>query len=117
RTLKNRLYELLAKIREEAGDLRYKVCVDTSPLLERAYARHAGLGWIGKNTCLINERLGSWALLGAILVSIELEPDGPPPDRCGSCTRCIDACPTDALVPLDSDAGPSHALDSRRCIS
>ena len=117
RTLKDRLYGLLGKMREEAGEFKYKVCVDTSPLLDRAYARHAGLGWIGKNTCLINEKIGSWTLLGSILVSLELEPDGPPPDRCGTCTRCIDACPTDALIPLDAGAGPTHALDSRRCIS
>ena len=115
--LKNKLYELVAALREQVADLRYKVCVDTSPLLERAYAHQAGLGWIGKNTCLIHERLGSWVFLGEVLVSLELEPDGPAPFRCGSCTRCIDACPTGALVPLPIGEGPSHALDSRRCIS
>jgi epoxyqueuosine reductase len=86
-------------------------------LLERAYASGAGLGWIGKNTCLINERKGSWILLGEILTPLELEPDDPAPFRCGTCTRCIDACPTDALVPLENASGPSHALDARRCIS
>ncbi len=117
-TIKERLYELVGALREEAGDgFRYKVCVDTSPLLERSYAHGAGLGWIGKNTCLINERVGSWVLLGEILTSLELEADEPAPFRCGTCTRCIDACPTDALVPLEPGAGPSHALDSRRCIS
>jgi epoxyqueuosine reductase len=90
-----------------------KICVDTAPLLERSYARQAGLGWIGKNTCLINQQSGSWYFLGELLVSLEIEPDAPPPDRCGSCTRCIDACPTSAIVP----AGPGYAIDSRLCIS
>jgi epoxyqueuosine reductase len=91
----------------------YKICVDTAPLLERSFAREAGLGWIGKNTCLINEPLGSWFFLGEIITSLDLEPGSPPPDRCGTCTRCIDACPTQAIV-------PSHdgwTLDARRCIS
>ncbi len=91
----------------------WKICVDTAPLLERTYARLAGLGWIGKNTCLIHEPMGSWFFLGEILTSLELAPDSPPPDRCGSCTRCIEACPTQALVP----SGDSWTLDSRRCIS
>ena len=87
--------------------------MDTAPLLERSYARQAGLGWIGRNTCLINEPLGSWFFLGELVTTLELEADQPPPDRCGTCTRCIDACPTQALVP-DGDA---WTLDSRRCIS
>jgi epoxyqueuosine reductase len=91
----------------------WKICVDTAPLLERTYARLAGLGWIGKNTCLINEPMGSWFFLGEILTSLELDPDAPPPDRCGSCTRCIEACPTQALIP----DGDSWTLDARRCIS
>jgi epoxyqueuosine reductase len=91
----------------------WKICVDTAPLLERSWARQAGLGWIGKNTCLIHEPLGSWFFLGEILTSLELEPDAPPPDRCGSCTRCIEACPTQALVP----DGDGWTLDARRCIS
>ena len=95
----------------------WKICVDTAPLLERAYARHAGLGWIAKNTCLINQAMGSWFSLGELLLSLDLEPDQPPPDRCGSCTRCIEACPTQAIVPTGSLEGPAWALDSRLCIS
>lgn len=82
----------------------WRVCVDTAPLLERSYARQAGLGWIGKNTCLINEPRGSWFFLGELLTSLDLEPEAPPPDRCGTCTRCIDACPTQALKPYEMDA-------------
>jgi epoxyqueuosine reductase len=96
--------------------IQWKICVDTTPLLERAYARRAGLGWIGKNTCLIREGQGSWFFLGELLLSLALEPDAAPPDRCGTCTRCIDACPTRALVPTGRD-DPAWALDSRLCIS
>jgi epoxyqueuosine reductase len=89
----------------------YKICVDTAPLLERSYAYRAGLGWIGKNTCLINEPLGSWFFLGEIVTTLELAPDSPSPDRCGTCTRCIEACPTGAI------AGAGYELDARLCIS
>ncbi len=88
---------------------QYKICIDTAPLLERSYAREAGLGWIGKNTCLINQGSGSWYLLAEVLTSLDLESGQPAPDRCGACTRCIDACPTVAI----SDRG----LDARLCIS
>jgi epoxyqueuosine reductase len=98
---------------QQAAQFEYKICVDTAPLLERSYARQAGLGWIGKNTCLIHEPLGSWFLLGEILLSLDLQPDQPPPERCGTCTRCIDACPTRAIVPH----GGWWTVDSRLCIS
>ncbi len=104
------LERLEAMLRERAGAMEAKICVDTAPLLERTYARMAGLGWIGKNTCLIREGMGSWFFLGELLVSLEIEPDGPPPDRCGTCTRCIDACPTRAIT-------APGVLDARLCIS
>jgi epoxyqueuosine reductase len=107
------LQRLAERLRENLGPFESKICVDTAPLLERSYARLAGLGWIGKNTCLINQQQGSWFFLGELLVSLELEPDAPPADRCGTCTRCIDACPTAAIVPQ----GSGFTLDARRCIS
>lgn len=87
-----------------------KAYVDTGPLLERVYARYAGIGWFGKNTCIINQGIGSWLFLGCVLTNQQLDVSSPPPDRCGTCTRCIEACPTNALV-------APYVLDSRKCIS
>lgn len=92
---------------------RSRICVDTAPLLERSYARLAGLGWIGHNTCLINQMHGSWFFLGELLTEHEFTPDAPPPNRCGTCRRCIDACPTQALIPRKE----GWELDARLCIS
>jgi epoxyqueuosine reductase len=97
------------------GDVQLRSYVDTGPLLERVYAKYAGIGWIGKNTCIINQQIGSWLFLGVILTSLEfaengLKADLPAPDRCGTCTRCIAACPTQAIV------APGE-LDARLCIS
>jgi epoxyqueuosine reductase len=95
---------------DRAPGLLTRCYVDTGPLVERVYAKYAGVGWIGKNTCILNQKLGSWLFLGVILTSLDLAPDLPAPDRCGTCTRCIDACPTHALT-------PPYQLDSNLCIS
>jgi len=100
----------LKGIYPDEGPVETRSYVDTGPLVERVYARYAGVGWVGKNTCVINQKLGSWLFLAVIVTSIELSPDLPAPDRCGTCTRCIDACPTQAIV-------APYELDSNRCIS
>jgi epoxyqueuosine reductase len=111
--VRRRLEELAARLGQFA-EFQWRACVDTAPLLERSFARQAGLGWIGKNTCLINQEQGSYFLLGELLTTLEIEPDTPPPDRCGTCTRCIDACPTTAIVPSPQGR---YELDARLCIS
>jgi epoxyqueuosine reductase len=97
------------------GNLHLRSYVDTGPLIERVYAKYAGIGWIGKNTCLINQQLGSWLFLGVILTSLDFANDNfapalPAPNRCGTCARCIAACPTQAIV-------APGVLDARLCIS
>ena len=110
--MRRALEEMVARL-TAIEPFEWKICVDTAPLLERSYARAAGLGWVGRNTCLINEPLGSWFFLGEIVTSLQLDAAAPPPDRCGSCTRCIDACPTQAIVP----SLEGWQVDSRLCIS
>ncbi len=107
RRLESEIAQLAA---DEHSDFRSWCYVDTGPLVERIYAKYAGIGWIGKNTCIINQQIGSWLFLGVILTSLELAASIPAPDRCGTCTRCLDACPTDAFI------GP-YRLDASRCIS
>jgi|RhiMetdeSRZDD1v2_1073273.scaffolds.fasta_scaffold17973_5 epoxyqueuosine reductase len=109
--LKARLNALLAWMRAELPiPFDARAYVDTGPVQERVYAQYAGLGWIGKNTCLINAKHGSWLFLAEIITTLDLQPDTQALEQCGSCRRCLDACPTGALV----DAG---VLDSNRCIS
>ncbi len=109
--LKSKLFALVNFIQQESGAfVEAKVCVDTVPLLERVHGYYAGLGWIGKHGGLLNERYGSWFFLGEILLNRELEYDTPVPDRCGKCRRCLDACPTGAIV-------EPRLLDARRCLS
>jgi epoxyqueuosine reductase len=100
----------LAVPAELQATLTTRSYVDTGPIVERVYAKYAGVGWVGKNTCIINQQKGSWLFLGVILTSLELAPDVPAPDRCGTCTRCIEACPTDAIL-------APYQLDSNQCIS
>lgn len=114
RVVRRGLQRLRERLALAAGvPFQSRICVDTAPLLERSCARRAGLGWIGKNCCLIRAGQGSWFVLGELLVSLELEPDSPVPDRCGACTLCLEACPTRALVPAERGC----FLDARRCIS
>ena len=110
--IRQRLTELIDFIKQTAEtELKTRVCVDTAPIIEREYAQKAGLGWIGKNTNLIHWRSGSWYFLAEILINIALESDTPSVrGSCGTCTRCIEACPTDAII-------EPNVLDSRRCIS
>ena len=122
-TLKTRLDALLAWMRQrltpdeverlatsEVEGFEARAYVDTGPVQERVYAQYAGLGWIGKNTCLINPEIGSWLFLGEIITTLDLEPDTQGLEQCGSCTKCLEACPTGALV-------EPGVLDSARCLS
>jgi epoxyqueuosine reductase len=111
--LLKRLRALEVKLHEEFGDFESRAYVDTGPVMERALARAAGVGWTGKNTCLIHPKLGSWNFLAVIVTSLALPEEQAPlvvPDRCGSCRRCIDACPTHALI-------APYQMDATRCIS
>jgi epoxyqueuosine reductase len=117
RVLERKLHQLLDALRDAAGaPVGGRAYVDTGPLLERELAVRAGLGWFGKNTMLIHPRRGSWFFLGCLLVDVELEPDEPfAADHCGTCQRCLDACPTGALLGKDARGAP--VMDARRCIS
>jgi epoxyqueuosine reductase QueG len=108
--MRAKLEQLRAALEELAPSVETRVFVDTGPVVERAFARFSGIGWMGKNTCIINQEKGSWFFLGVILTSLELAPDLPAPDRCGSCTACLEACPTEALV-------EPYVMDASRCIS
>lgn len=109
--VKGKLSLLLGFIKKiTPEDLKSRFYVDTGPVLDRVYGKYSGIGWFGKNTCLINQQIGSWIFIGEIITSLELDYDSPVPDRCGTCTRCIDACPTGALL-------HPYVLDSRLCIS
>ena len=109
--LKGKLQELLARVKENWPTAEGKVCVDIQPMMDKAWAARAGLGWIGKHTNLITREDGSWVFLGELLLNLELEYDaGPAEDHCGNCTLCLDACPTGAIT-------EAYVVDSNKCIS
>ena len=108
--IKQRLHALSDWIRNQWPQVQTRACVDTAPVMEKDLAERAGIGWIGKNTCLINPQIGSWLFLGEIITTAELPADEPATDHCGTCTRCIDACPTAAIT-------APYQLDARKCIS
>ena len=108
--IKNKLKDLFEYIKEKTGDINGRVFVDSAPVLERAWAKKSGLGWIGKNTNLISKKNGSFFFLCEIILDLELEYDHVDTDHCGSCTACIDACPTNAIV-------EPYVVDGTRCIS
>lgn len=109
--LSERLRDLMRRLRAALNEpFEYRICVDTAPLLERELAARAGIGWIGKNTCVLNESLGSYLFLGEVLTTLDLAPDDAATDHCGSCTRCLDACPTAALP-------APYQIDASRCIA
>jgi len=108
--MRARLQKLAERIASEIGDFGYRVFVDSAPVLERALARNAGLGWIGKNACLIDKNSGSWFFLGELYTDLPLPVDAPASAHCGTCTRCIEICPTQAII-------APNRIDARRCIS
>lgn len=107
--LKRKLKELLYELQERVGQVEGRVFADSAPVMERAWAARSGLGWNGRHTLLIHPKAGSYFFLAELICDLELEPDGPIRDYCGTCTRCIDACPTEAITP--------YQVDANRCIS
>jgi len=108
--MKDRLHDLADWLRAEVPGTQTRSSVDTAPVMEKELAARAGIGWMGKNTCIINEKIGSFVLLGQILTTLDLPADQPVDDRCGTCTRCIEACPTSAIT-------DEYQMDASRCIS
>lgn len=107
--VKDKLKELLNYITENIGQVSGRAFVDSAPVMERAWAKKSGAGWIGRHSLLINKQQGSYFFLGELILDLELEPDGPVKDYCGTCTACVDACPTDAITP--------YWVDGSKCIS
>ncbi len=109
--IKNKLKELIAVLNEEIGEINGRCFVDSAPVLERDWAKRSGVGWIGKNTMLIHPKKGSYFFLAELIIDVEIATDNPIKDYCGTCTRCIDACPTDAISPT------GYFMDGSKCIS
>jgi epoxyqueuosine reductase len=108
--MKDKLKSMFAEIQAQIGDIEGRVFVDSAPVMDKAWAKKSGAGWMGKNTNIINRKIGSFFFIGEIICDLELEPDGPIKDYCGTCTACIEACPTDAIT------GP-YEVDGSKCIS
>ncbi|WKN32820.1 tRNA epoxyqueuosine(34) reductase QueG [Porifericola rhodea] len=108
--IKDKLRNLVAELQEEIGEIEGRVFVDSAPVMERAWAKRSGVGWVGKNSLLLTKQRGSFFFLAEIISDLELQADGPMKDYCGTCTRCLDACPTDAIV-------APYVVDGSRCIS
>lgn len=108
--IKDKLRNLVAELQEEIGEIEGRVFVDSAPVMERAWAKRSGVGWVGKNSLLLTKQRGSFFFLAELISDLELQADGPIKDYCGTCTRCLDACPTDAIV-------APYVVDGSRCIS
>lgn len=108
--IKDKLTEMVKKMQQGIGNFQARVFTDSAPIMDKVWAEKSGLGWMGKHTNLINKKMGSFFFIGEIICDIELEPDGPVTDHCGDCTKCIDACPTDAIT-------DSYMVDGSKCIS
>ncbi|MEM6647061.1 MAG: tRNA epoxyqueuosine(34) reductase QueG [Bacteroidota bacterium] len=108
--MKERLFELYNWLDEEVGGIDGRAFVDSAPVLDKAWARRSGVGWQGKHSNIINRTLGSYFFIGELIIDVPLPPDGPLPDYCGSCTRCLDACPTDAIT-------QPYVVDANKCIA
>ncbi len=108
--IKDKLYQLYSALKEQIGDFYARVFVDSAPVLEKAWAKKSGLGWVGKHSNLIVKQQSSFYFISEIICDLELEPDSPIKDHCGTCTRCIDACPTQAIV-------KPYVIDASKCIS
>lgn len=108
--IKETLNEMVAELKEEIGDFHCRVFVDSAPVLERSWAKKSGIGWVGKNANLITKQSGSFYFLAEIMIDLELQEDSPTTDHCGTCTKCIEACPTDAIV-------SEKIIDGSKCIS
>ena len=108
--IKDKLRILTERIREEIGEVNGRAFVDSAPVLDKAWAKRSGVGWVGKHSNVINRKIGSFFFIGELITDLELEPDGPIKDYCGTCTACIDACPTDAIV-------EPYKVDGSKCIS